>query len=107
MKIPGVPSTPLRSPLRRPEQAGIPPEFAVAQRGLATEQEVVHLPELSLDVRGLRRQRRVEGMRMGFCEGEIAKREDQGIAKILPDCCNADERLASVRTLVVAVDDEA
>ena len=63
------------------EVAGVSMEVAIRERPLAVEEQFVHLPELPLKRRGLRRGGRGHGVRMDFAQGEMPKRKTQQIAR--------------------------
>src|ERR1700686_3681711 len=82
-------------------------QVVIRQRTLVSEKQVVHLPELSLDVRGLRGQGRVQRMRMDLGQRKVTKRVDESIAQLAANLRHADQRLARVGAFVVAVDQQS
>src|SRR5207302_4212687 len=93
--------------LRRARASGHTPGGRGLPGKLAPQKQVVHLPELSLCVGGLSRQRGVQRVRMNFRQREISKGEGERIAESLAHRGNAEERPARVGTLVVSIDQQA
>src|ERR1700682_1336915 len=82
-------------------------EVLIRQRALAVKQQVVHLPELALELRRLRGEGGMQGMGMDFSQREVAKGVDEGVAQLAANLRDADQGLARVRAFIVAVDQQS
>ena len=127
MKSVGVPSTPLARPLTTSRSirswirwvvkiaiqahdiqahlGGIPGQVAFVEDGPIAEQQVVHLPELTLHGRCFGQFGRGLSVRVNFAKGKVAEDEIEsraGAEQIRDDI----QRQARIRTLVVAVHDQ-
>jgi hypothetical protein len=85
---------------------GVSNQVLIRQGALVAKQQLMHLPEPSLEVRCLGCQGRVERVRMNLGQREIAKRKDERSAKLVTYLRHADQRLPRVRAFVVAVDEQ-
>ena len=57
-------------------------QVVIHQRVLVPEQQVMHLPELSLEVGGLGSQSSMQGVRVNFGQWEVAKRVYEVVAQL-------------------------
>ena len=61
--------------------AGVPPEVRIGERPLAVEQQLVHLPELPVKSRGLRRGGGRQRVRMDFGQREMPEGKAKRVAQ--------------------------
>ena len=91
----------------KPELGRIRAQVGVLERLLAMEEQLVHLPEPTLD-RGGRGGRGGERVRVDVRQREVAEREADLVTELRLDALDLPERAPGVRALVVAaLDDQA